>query len=52
MTVSLHDKTEYIPIRRDVRQDDTISPKLYITVFEYAFKQPNWEARDITQTND
>ena len=47
VTVKLHENTKCIQIGRGVRQGDTISPKLFITVLEYAFKKLNWENRGL-----
>ena len=47
VTVKLHENTKCIQIGRGVRQGDTISPKLFITVLEYAFKKLNWENKGL-----
>lgn len=40
-TIHLHKITQEIEIKRGVRQDDTLSPRLFTTVLEHAFKTPN-----------
>lgn len=47
MTVKLHEDTNHITVERGIRQGDTISPKLFITVLESIFKQLNWSQRGI-----
>lgn len=47
MVVKLRENTERIPIRRGVRQGDTMSPKLFTAVLEYAFKRLKWEEKGI-----
>jgi len=46
-TVKLHETTEKIKISRGVRQGDTISPKLFIAVLEYAMKSLSWEDKGV-----
>ena len=46
-TVKLHETTGKIKVGRGVRQGDTISPKLFIAVLEYAMKSLSWENRGI-----
>ena len=46
-TIRLHEETRQIPIRRGIRQGDTLSPKLFITVLEYAFKRMNLNGKGI-----
>ena len=42
-TLQLHRNSEKIPIRKGVRQGDTISPKLFTACLEEIFKKLNWE---------
>lgn len=42
MRIRLND-TEEIDIKKDVRQDDIISPKLFTLVLEDVFKYLHWE---------
>lgn len=41
-TVHYHFPNVKIMIERDVRQGDTVSPKLFINVMEHAFKTLQW----------
>lgn len=47
MTVKLHDNSGQIKIGRGVKQGDTMSPKLFSTILEYAFKRLNWEEKGL-----
>lgn len=47
-TINLHSQTKKIKIGRGVRQGDTLSPKLFITVLEYALKRLEWENKGIS----
>ncbi|KAH7699433.1 protein F43G9.7 [Aphelenchoides avenae] len=42
--ITLFDDPVRIPIRRGVRQGDTISPKLFTAALESTFRELNWEA--------
>ena len=42
-TIKLHKKSEKIPIKKGVRQGDTISPKLFTACLEEIFKKLEWE---------
>lgn len=42
MQVKLHEISICIQVKRAVRQGDTFSPKIFITVLEYAFKALDW----------
>lgn len=46
-TVKLHKESNKIPIRKGVRQGDTISPKLFTACLEHIFKDINWEDKGI-----
>ncbi|XP_030760917.1 uncharacterized protein LOC115886027 [Sitophilus oryzae] len=46
-TVKLHETTGKIEVGRGVRQGDTISPKLFTAVLEYAMKSLSWKNRGI-----
>ncbi|KHJ80117.1 hypothetical protein OESDEN_20216, partial [Oesophagostomum dentatum] len=41
-TIKLFERELRIPIKRGVRQGDTISPKLFTTVLQYATKNLDW----------
>lgn len=43
----MHANTDKFQIRRGVRQGDNVSPKLFTTLLEYAFKQIDWQNWDI-----
>lgn len=43
--IQLHQVTRKFPLNRNVRQGDTMSPKLFTTVLEYAFKKHDWNDR-------
>ncbi|PIK54411.1 endonuclease-reverse transcriptase [Apostichopus japonicus] len=47
-TVKLHKESNKIPIRKGVRQGDTISPKLFTACLEHIFKDINWEDKGIS----
>ncbi|XP_045460954.1 uncharacterized protein LOC123671253 [Harmonia axyridis] len=47
MMVRLHENTNLIRIGRGVRQGDTMSPKLFITVLESAFKMLEWSGKGL-----
>lgn len=40
--------TGKIPLRRRIKQGDTISPKLFTLALENIFKTLNWEKREQT----
>ena len=40
---ALHKESEKIRIERGVRQEDTISPKLFTAILESIFRRLNWE---------
>ncbi len=42
-TIQLHKKSRIIPIRKGVRQGDTISPKLFTACLEEIFKKLEWD---------
>ncbi|CAD6195925.1 unnamed protein product [Caenorhabditis auriculariae] len=44
-TIQLFDKKLSIPIRKGVRQGDTISPKLFSTALEDAMRQLGWDEK-------
>ena len=46
-TIKLHKTSDKIPIKKGVRQGDTISPKLFTACLEEIFKKLNWEGRGI-----
>ena len=46
-TFKLHNNSNKVPIRRGVRQGDTISPKLFTAVLEGIFKNLNREDKGI-----
>lgn len=50
LQVKLNDDwtTEKIPVKRGVRQGDTISPKLFTAALEHALKKLNWERKGIS----
>ena len=47
MMVKLHENTNPIRIGRGVRQGDTMSPKLFITVLQYAFGMLEWSGKGL-----
>ena len=47
-TTNLHKESDPIPIRKDVRQGDTISPKLFTASLEDVFRDLDWEAKGIS----
>ncbi|XP_072380636.1 uncharacterized protein [Diabrotica undecimpunctata] len=40
ITVRLYKDTKCVKIKREIRQGDTLSPKLFMAVLEYALKKP------------
>ncbi|KHJ78520.1 hypothetical protein OESDEN_21858, partial [Oesophagostomum dentatum] len=42
-TIKLFEREIVIPVKRGVRQGDTISPKVFIITLQYAMKDLNWE---------
>ena len=46
-TIKLHEETNKIPIKKGVRQGDTISPKLFTACLEEIFRKLNWRDRGI-----
>ncbi len=42
-TITLHKKSRKIPIRKDARQDNTISPKLFTACLKKIFKKLEWD---------
>lgn len=47
----LHDRMNKVPLRRGVRQDDTLSPKLFTLTLEDVFKKLEWsEVKESTLT--
>ncbi|KAI5743164.1 hypothetical protein M8J77_015214 [Diaphorina citri] len=46
-TVEIQNRKAHIKIEKGVRQGDTISPKLFISVLEMVFKRLNWERKGI-----
>lgn len=47
MIVRLHENTNPIKIGRGVRQGDTISPKLFTTILQYAFGMLDWSGKGL-----
>lgn len=47
MMVRLHENTNPIEIGRGVRQGDTMSPKLFTTVLQYAFGMLEWSGKGL-----
>ena len=47
VTVHLHKESEKIRIKRGVRQEDTISPKLFTATLESIFRRLNWENKGV-----
>ncbi len=47
-TIQLHKKSSKIPIRKGVRQGDTISPKLFRACLEEIFKKLEWDDMGLT----
>ena len=47
VTVHLHKESEKIRIKREVRQGDTISPKLFKATLESIFRRLNWEHKGV-----
>ena len=46
-TIVLHKESEKIPIRKGVRQGDTISPKLFTATLEDIFRSLEWDSKGI-----
>ena len=46
-TIKLHKVSEKIPIKKGIRQGDTISLKLFTAVLEEKFKNLEWEEAGI-----
>jgi hypothetical protein len=46
-TTTLHKESDPIPIRKGVRQGDTISPKLFTACLEDIFRDLDWELKGI-----
>ena len=44
----LHRESNEIPIRKGVRQDDTISPKLFTASLEDLFRNLDWSNRGVS----
>lgn len=42
-TIKLHQKSEKIPIKKELKQCDTTSPKLFTACLEEVFKKLYWE---------
>lgn len=47
MDMKLHSHSDCVPIGRRVRQGDTISSQLFITLLEHAFKMLYWDSKGI-----
>ena len=45
--LQIHGRTKTIPIRRGVRQGDTMSPKLFIAAIQHMFQNINWDDKGI-----
>ena len=45
VTLHLHKESDKIRIKREVRQGDTISAKLFTATLESIFRRLNWENR-------
>ena len=50
--IRLHADTSKIPIKKGVRQGDTISPKLFTACLEEIFRKLNWSEKGIRIGND
>ena len=44
----LHTESNEIPIRKGVRQDDTISPKLFTATLEQLFPNLDWSNHEVS----